>query len=86
MMLRPRELMESWIVEALRAHSGRLSLVEVAKHVWLAHEVELRASGDAFYTWQYDLRWAADKLRRQGTLKDSAICERGVWELSRASD
>jgi hypothetical protein len=43
-------------------------VLEVTKDVWAAHEDDLRASGDLFFTWQYDLRWAAQKLRDAGRL------------------
>jgi hypothetical protein len=78
-----RNLMVSWIVEVLKSSGGSASVVGVARGVWEAHENDLSALGDAFFTWQYDLRWAADRLRRRGVLKDSALCKRGTWELAR---
>jgi hypothetical protein len=80
-----REVMESWIVEVLSKSGGSASVVEVARGVWEAHEADLNALGDAFFTWQYDLRWAADRLRRRGVLKNSALCRRGTWELAELS-
>lgn len=71
-----------WIVDALRATGGSASLLDVCKHIWREHEVELRQSGDAFYTWQYDVRWVAHRLRRQGVLKTVEVSPRGVWELA----
>jgi hypothetical protein len=32
------------------------------------HELELRRAYDFFFTWQYDIRWAATMLRHEGTL------------------
>jgi len=58
-----------WIVEALRAKGGSAGLVQICRHVWEHHEDELRRSGDLFYTWQYDIRWAATNLRQAGVLK-----------------
>jgi hypothetical protein len=62
--------LQDWVVQAIRAHGGETSLVNVARHIWENHEAELKASGDLFYTWQYDMRWAATVLRKQGTLAE----------------
>jgi hypothetical protein len=60
--------LRQWVLEALRVHGGRARLVDVARTVWDEHEPELRQSGDLFYTWQYDMRWAATQLRHEGLL------------------
>jgi hypothetical protein len=70
-----------WLVEALRGLGGKASLLDVSKEVWRLHESDLRASGDLFYTWQYDLRWAATKLRKQGLLAENG--PREPWRLLR---
>ena len=49
-----------------------------AKFVWDNYEKDLRASGDFFYTWQYDLRWAGDGLVKEGKLDKTS--HRGTWE------
>jgi len=36
-----------------------------------------------FYSWQYDLRWAAHKLR--GVMLAADASPSGVWELGRRS-
>ncbi len=71
-----------WVVDALKANGGEARLVEVAKHIWDQHETELRASGDIFYTWQYDMRWAALRLRRLQKMKEASSAERGIWVLA----
>lgn len=43
-------------------------MIDVAKHIWANHEDELKRSGDLFYSWQYDMRWAAQNLRGAGQL------------------
>ena len=58
-----REDLKNWVYEAVRDNGGVASVVTVAKHIWENHEIELKASGDLFYKWQYDMRWAAQKLR-----------------------
>jgi hypothetical protein len=70
-----------WLLEALRANGGRSSIADACKHVWSHHEADLRRSGDLFYTWQYDIRWAAYRLRKQGLMRPEAASPRGVWEL-----
>lgn len=74
--------LQNWVLEALAAHGGSASLLAVSKHVWENHEKELRASGDLFYTWQYDLRWAATKLRHAGQMRSADESENGLWVLS----
>jgi hypothetical protein len=74
-----------WIVEALTAAGGSASLVNVCRHVWQHHEQELLSSGDFFFTWQYDIRWAATELRHAGILKAADLSPSGVWELVRVS-
>lgn len=76
--------LQRWVVEALDHHGGRAHLVDVARHIWLHHEAELRESGDLFYTWQYDMRWAAQKLRDRGVLqKMYGTKGDGRWALSK---
>ena len=77
----PKELLIRWVHEALRRRGGRASIVNVAQEIWDAHEVELRGSGDLFFTWQYDMRWAAWMLRRRGVLRPAEETDRGIWEL-----
>ncbi len=71
--------LKAWIVEALDELGGEARQIEVAKVVWRRHENTLREGGDIFYRWQYDLRWAATVLRKEGRL---AINGRGEpWRL-----
>jgi hypothetical protein len=69
------------VSEALEALRGRGSLVAVSRQIWEAHEQDLRASGNLFYTWQYDIRWAANRLRRSGIMKGAKSSPTGIWEL-----
>lgn len=74
--------LETWIVQALRDQGREMSVVDVARHVWEHHEVELRDSGDLFFTWQYDLRWAAQNLRNDGVLASKEGRRSGGWSLA----
>jgi hypothetical protein len=78
-----RENLRHWVEQALRALGGEGTIVEVARHMWENHEDELRASGDLFYTWQYDMRWAAQRLRDGGALAPLKGSRRGIWALKR---
>jgi hypothetical protein len=71
-----------WLVSALEALGGRGTIVDISRDIWRAHEAELRAGGDLFYTWQYDLRWAAYLLRRAGIMRTADNSPPGFWELS----
>lgn len=72
-----REDLKNWVAEALVA--GPASVPAVAKHIWDHHEAELRASGDLFFTWQYAMRWEAQKLQLAGKLNKRG--KSGIWEL-----
>jgi hypothetical protein len=74
--------LQALVVEALRALGGSGTVVDVSRFIWERHEEELRRSGDLFYTWQYDVRWAAHQLRRKRIVKSVGASPRGVWELA----
>lgn len=78
-----RNVLEKWILESLKEMGGTGTLLEVCKWVWENKEKELRSSGDLFFTWQYDIRWSATRLRKQGLLKAAEISPVGVWELAK---
>ncbi|MGI3164337.1 hypothetical protein [Pseudooceanicola sp. 200-1SW] len=61
--------LQDWVFDAVKQLDGEASVAEVAKVIWEKHEADLRSSGDLFYTWQYDMRWAAEWLRKQNRLK-----------------
>jgi len=72
-----------WVVEALSQLGGSAEVIEVSKQVWRNHETDLTSSGDLFFTWQYDVRWAAKKLRDSGMLKPSeGRRPHAKWELA----
>jgi len=66
---------------ALQNHDGKAKLVQVCKFIWTNYESDLKNSGDLFYTWQYDVRWAATQLRKEGILKPAENQLNGFWEL-----
>lgn len=78
-----KERLGEWIVEALQDYGGSAALVDVCRHVWEHHEAELAASGALFYTWHYDIRWAATQLRTAREMRAASQSPRGVWQLKR---
>jgi hypothetical protein len=52
---------------------------DIAKHIWEHSEADLRRSGRLFYTWQYDMRWAMQRLRDAGKVHNVG---KGEWELT----
>jgi hypothetical protein len=76
-----REDLQEWVIRALKAQGGTGTIVEVARHLWSNHEAELRSSGDLFYTWQYDMRWACTRLRERKIVQPAEVSARGEWKL-----
>ena len=73
--------LKDWVLDAV-ADLQPTNVVGVSKWIWQRHEHDLRQGGDLFYTWQYDLRWAAQVLRDEGKL---AAVDRGraaTWRLA----
>jgi len=74
-----REDLKKAVMAAVDANGGEATIVEVAKHIWTNNEVDLRASGDLFFTWQYEMRWAAQKLRDDSKLELSTRSGKKTW-------
>jgi hypothetical protein len=72
--------LKKWIFEALRDLGGEAKLIEVAEHIWKHHEPELAINRSLFFTWQYDMRWAAQELRKAGVMKPAT--KDNVWRLA----
>jgi hypothetical protein len=71
-----------WVEESLIALGGQGRIADVGRHIWSIYARELRKSGDLFFTWQYDMRWAADQLRRDQTMRAASMSPKGMWQLS----
>lgn len=72
--------LKDWIVEALRSLGGSGRIWEMCAHIWKHHEKELQAAGPLFYTWQYDMRWAGEKLKLEGKLSKAG--KNHTWFLT----
>lgn len=75
----PDPLLRTWILEALAGAGRSASPLLVAKDVWSRHEQELKSAGDLLFTWQLDLRAAAEEMVTDGVL---TVDEGGDWRLS----
>jgi len=71
------------VYRAVVAAGGKANLIDVAKHIWQHHEDDLRRSGDRFYRWQYEMRWAANVLRHEGRIAPADEAQRGVWVIKK---
>lgn len=78
-----RDVLVGWVEEALHAYDRAASVKEVAKAIWTSHRTEIERSEELLYSWQYDMRWAAHKLRKAGRLKPVNSSTR-KWELADA--
>lgn len=73
-----------WVLQVLHELGGEAHHLRIAERIWNDHEEDLRQSGDLFYTWQYDYRWAATRLRHQGLLAPPTADNAGFWRLTPA--
>ena len=80
-----RNDVQQWVLSALKHHNGSASIVQVAKFIWEKYENELRHSGDLFYTWQYEMRWAAQRLRDSGVCVKANKTPTGIWVLNKTA-
>lgn len=74
--------LRTWVLEALGDLGGSGSVTEVSRVVWSRHEQDLRESDNLFYTWQYDIRWAAQTLRNDRLLAPASRGDRS-WRTAK---
>ena len=74
--------LQALVIEALEANGGSARIPIVCKYVWENYEDELKQSGELFYTWQSDIRWAVNSLRKKRALKSARQSGPGIWELN----
>lgn len=74
----------------LKELGGSASMMDVFRKFWYDNKDKLNETDDIFYTWNYDIRWAATQLRKQGKMKLASKQEntygkdmspKGVWEI-----
>lgn len=66
------------ILAALKEYKGQAKIHQVCEHVWTHNSSQIMESKQVLYTWQYDIRWAANKLRRENKIVSEP---RGYWKL-----
>lgn len=76
-----KDMLPNLLYGVLKDMGGRASIIPVCKEFWAKYENDLRNSGDLFYTWQYDIRWAATTLRKAGRMVAANVSPSGVWEI-----
>ena len=69
------------LVDALEFLKDKGTIVQVSTVIWENYNKELKSSGDIFYTWQYDIRWARHKLQKEGKLDTHMVNGRSICEL-----
>ncbi len=75
-----RDDLPDLVIEALKSLGGAGRIVHICKYIWDNHQNTLKGSGDLFYTWQYDVRWAGQHLRDKDVLEKPSSDH--VWRLS----
>ena len=78
-----REDLPPLVLEALLSLGGQGTIAQICKYIWDKKADELKCSGNLFYTWQYEMRWAGQKLRDSGKLVNAKKAPRGVWILAK---
>ncbi len=78
-----RDTIKTWTEHALKNLGGTSHYKSVAKELWKLYGIKLKGD-ERFYTWQYDMRWAAQELRDEGKLNNSHTADipKGYWSLT----
>jgi len=76
-----RDSLKAAVKSALKALGGSAPIIGVAKELWRQNEADLKDSGDLFFTWQYDMRWAAQELQKDGQLAIDKNGSHSIWRL-----
>ena len=80
-MVSDMEFLRKIIIQSLISYGGAATMLNVSKWIWENHSVELEEKGNLFYRWQYEMRWAATSLRKDGILLPSELSDKGIWVL-----
>jgi hypothetical protein len=60
---------------------GKAKLIDIFKAFYSKYESQLKKSGDLYYTWNYEIRWAATKLRKENRMVNAKEQKKGIWEI-----
>lgn len=77
------ESLQDWINDALSSLGGEGTIIDIAKYIWTHHERDLREKDDLFFTWQYQMRWAAQHMQKDKKLLKTKSGNKAIWKLIR---
>ena len=78
------------LYQLIKELGGSATMMTIFRKFWADHKSELKENDDMFYTWNYDIRWAATKLRKEGRMKKASrqenthgldVSSKGIWEI-----
>lgn len=78
-----REILAVWLRKALLTLGGSARIANVMDQIYKSHREEIDGTGEFEKKWTYEVRWAADLLRKAEIMKPVNQSPKGVWELRR---
>ena len=78
------------LYQLIKELGGSAKMMTIFRKFWADHKNEIKEDDDVFYTWNYDIRWAATELRKKGRMKKAStqenthgadISPKGIWEI-----
>ena len=69
------------LYKTIKNLGGKATTINIFKEFYKLYENDLKNSGDLFYTWNYDIRWAATELRKTKRMKLASDTSKGIWEI-----
>lgn len=79
------------LYKTIQSLGGKASMMDIFREFWKFYASKLDPAEDMFYTWNYDIRWAATELRNNGRMKPAHSKEnpgelvdespKGIWEI-----
>ena len=85
-----RQDLPDLLYKTIKSLGGKVVMIEIFREFWKQYSEKLKSSGDLFYTWNYDIRWAATELRKQNRMTPASTKEnpkglntspKGIWEI-----
>lgn len=76
-----KNILKIILLDTLLDLGGTATILEISKHIVANYSKNLERHNTLVYTWQYDLRWAANYLRKEGLLKSAKESKKDKWEI-----
>ena len=67
--------------EVLKEMDGNGYILDISKKFWIKYKDNITPNNNLFYTWHYDIRWAATELRKNNIMVRPDL-EKGLWTLA----